>query len=39
MAQVKTEVKQLVEDGWELYTVDEVRVWHETGTPPYAAAG
>ena len=32
MAEVKTEVKALLDQGWEVYTVDEVRLEHEAET-------
>jgi transposase len=32
MAQIKQQVKRLMEDGYEVYTVDEVRVEHEAET-------
>ena len=32
MAEVKTEVKSLLDQGWEVYTADEVRLEHEAET-------
>ncbi|WP_316669317.1 hypothetical protein [uncultured Propionibacterium sp.] len=32
MAEVKTQVNDLLEEDWEVYTVDEVRLEHETET-------
>ena len=32
MAEVKTEVKALLDQGWEVYTADEVRLEHEAET-------
>ena len=32
MAEVKTQVKALLDAGWEVYTADEVRLEHEAET-------